>query len=58
MPPRTRPCSIYTFECLCGHHLESETPQTECPWCHRQIRLIWPARAAGETNLEESEKEK
>jgi hypothetical protein len=40
-----RPRAIYCFECLCGKQLESESTQTECPWCHREIRLVWPAES-------------
>jgi Zn finger protein HypA/HybF involved in hydrogenase expression len=58
MQAQTRPHSIYCFVCLCGREIQSESTQTACPWCHRQIRLIWPARAAGETSLEESKKDK
>lgn len=43
MQATARPRAIYCFTCLCGKDLESESTQTECPWCHREIRLIWPA---------------
>jgi hypothetical protein len=38
-----KPCSVYEFECLCGRRIEALTTETECQFCHRQIRLIWPA---------------
>jgi hypothetical protein len=55
MQTTTRPRSIYVFDCLCGREISSETVNVECPWCHREIRLIWPAE---QTNLESMKKEK
>jgi Zn finger protein HypA/HybF involved in hydrogenase expression len=52
MQATTRPHSIYCFTCLCGREISSESTQTECPWCHREIRLVWPADAPDEGNSE------
>jgi hypothetical protein len=45
MQASNRPRSIYCFVCLCGREITSETTETECPWCHREIRLVWPAES-------------
>ena len=55
MPPTTRPRAVYCFECLCDRNLESEEKQIECLFCHREIRLVWPAEQA---SLETTKKEK
>ena len=55
MQATTRPHSVYVFDCLCGHEISSESTQTECPWCQRQITLVWPAE---QTSLKERTKDK
>lgn len=42
--------SIYTVECICGHVIVSETPDTVCPGCKRTIRMEW--RTAGRASEE------
>lgn len=37
--------STYSLECVCGHHLESETTKLICPSCHRLVLIEWPAKA-------------
>jgi hypothetical protein len=47
-----RPGSVYAFECLCGRQIESQTTETECQFCHRHIRLTWPAEDASAKAVE------
>lgn len=55
MQATTRPHSIYCFTCLCGREISSETTHTECPWCQREIRLVWPAETNPSKPVEEAE---
>ena len=38
-----RTASVYSVECICGHHIESETNTLICPACERLIVIEWPA---------------
>jgi hypothetical protein len=35
--------SVYSLDCICGHHIESESTELVCPDCQREIRIEWPA---------------
>ncbi len=35
--------SVYSLDCICGHHIESETTELVCPGCQRPVRIEWPA---------------
>lgn len=35
--------SVYSVDCVCGHHIESETIDLICAGCQRRIRIEWPA---------------
>ena len=37
--------STYSLECVCGHHLESETVTLVCPKCQLLVVIEWPADA-------------
>jgi hypothetical protein len=43
--------SVYCVECLCGHHIESETNTLTCPGCQRLVQIEW---SAGEEEQEKS----
>lgn len=36
--------SVYSVDCVCGHHLESETTELICPGCQRQVVIEWSAK--------------
>jgi hypothetical protein len=36
--------SVYSLDCICGHHIESETTTLDCPECYRPIEIDWPAK--------------
>jgi hypothetical protein len=46
--------SVYSLDCICGHHIKSETTELICPGCQRQIAIDWPAQAA---EIERSEEQ-
>lgn len=35
--------SVYSVDCVCGHHIETETPTLICAGCGRQVEIQWPA---------------
>ena len=37
--------SVYSVDCVCGHHIETETPSLICPGCGRQVEVQWPAQS-------------
>jgi hypothetical protein len=49
-----RTTSVYCVECLCGHHLESESKELVCPGCQRQIVIEWPAQEVKSDNISEA----
>lgn len=38
-----RTTSVYSVDCICGHHIESETAELVCPGCGRLVVIEWPA---------------
>jgi single-stranded DNA-binding protein len=38
-----RPTPVYCVECLCGHHIESETNKVTYPGCQCLVVIEWPA---------------
>lgn len=38
-----RETSVYSVECVCGHHIESESRSLVCPTCKRHVVIDWPA---------------
>ncbi len=39
-----RATSVYSVDCICGHHIETETTTLTCPECHRLVVIEWPAK--------------
>ena len=41
--------SVYSVECVCGRHIETELDKFQCPSCQRDVVIEWPAEEAPET---------
>jgi hypothetical protein len=51
-----RRVSVYSVDCPCGHHLETETSKSVCPGCQRLVVIEWPAFDEDCFDLEVSDK--
>jgi hypothetical protein len=36
---------VYTFQCVCGHEVQAESPVGTCHFCARQFELQWRGRS-------------
>jgi hypothetical protein len=41
--------SVYSVECVCGRHIETELDKFQCPFCQRDVVIEWPVQEAPET---------
>ena len=55
MQASSMPRAVYCFTCLCGKNIETESTETVCAWCQREIRLVWPAETHPSKPVEEAE---
>ena len=37
---------IYSVECVCGRHVETEAVELNCPHCQRALKIEWQAETA------------
>ena len=40
--------SVYSVECVCGLHIETELLAFQCPSCRRHVVIEWPAKETPE----------
>jgi hypothetical protein len=46
--------SVYSADCLCGRHFETNSRDYVCPVCDRQIFLEWGMESAGDQTKSET----
>ena len=49
-----RPRSVYSLDCICGHHIESESDRTRLSGLPAPVRIEWPAEPEENANVRSS----